>query len=125
MVPVFPTVVLFDLRWASRYASLWPLAGLAAAPQDQSERARKLWAAYRPKLIAAVQDDFRRYRPPVVIVDLREGQFGLPPDFDMLGFFLASPEFQRIWSAYVKIAVSPEYAVYVRREEALPDNSHK
>lgn len=118
VAPVFPTVLLLDLNWASRYSALWPLAGLATAELDRSDRSRSLQETYQPKLIAAVVDDFRRYRPAVVIVDLRPGQFGLPAGFNILDYFFVSPDFKKAWSSYVKIGDSPEYAIYARRDDA-------
>ena len=62
MTPAFPTVVLMDLKWASRFPTLWPLPALAkreARSDETQTRALTSW----------VSEDFERYQPSVVLVD--------------------------------------------------------
>ncbi len=106
MTPAFPTVVLLDLKWASRFATLWPLAGIAA---DRPEAAD---SAYAQGLAQAVTEDFLRYRPDVVLVDLRDDQFGLPRHYDILGFFLRDNHFASVWRDYRQFGAVDGYAVY-------------
>ncbi len=119
----FPAVVDLDLRWSSRYSALWPLAGIAEALQSPDPRSRLKLARYAQPLTNAVAADFQRYHPSIVIVDHRPHQFGLPPRFDILGFFEHDPAFLQIWNHYDLIGSSSDYDIYrdhSRSQEALP-----
>ena len=108
MTPAFPTVVLMDLKWASRFPTLWPLPALAkreARSDETQTRALTSW----------VSEDFERYQPSVVLVDLRDDQFGLPRGYDILGFFMRDPRFAKLWLDYEKFGEVDGYAIY-RRE---------
>lgn len=118
-VPFFPAVMHLELEWASRYSPLWPLAALgrtAAKPDDAGDA--RLRQVYVAPFVASVTADFRRFRPDLAVVDLRPDQFGLPGRFDFLAFFLASPEFAREWSGYVRIGATRDFVLYVRRKDA-------
>ncbi|MBL6749991.1 MAG: hypothetical protein ISP90_05680 [Nevskia sp.] len=128
VVPVFPTVPLLNLKWASRFSHLWPLLRLATLQNPNDAAAARLRAAYDTPLVGAVAQDFERYRPTVVLVDRRDIA-GAPPDFDILSPFLADPRFASIWRAYTKIGWVPYpehhygFDIYVRsRASAGPPN---
>lgn len=113
MTPAFPTVVLRDLQWASRFPTLWPLPALAGTQLDDRRRGELTQA-----LTASITEDFERYRPSVVMVDLRDDQFGLPRGFDILGFFLRDPRFAQEWKGYEKFGEVDGYDVYRRVADA-------
>lgn len=119
VTPFFPAVTHLELRWASRYSALWPLAALGrdSGPNPASDRS----AAYRDAFADSVAADLGRHAPTVAIVDLRPGQFGLEPGFDMLGFLQASPRFAHEWDAYELVGSSRDYAIYLRRHEPASD----
>jgi hypothetical protein len=103
VTPMFPAVPTLGLKWASRYAYLWPLlelarvdCGLDPARKDRFER------TYRGPFVDSVIDDFTRYAPDYVLVDRRNVDM-LPADFDILSMFLGNPRFARIWSGYRQI----------------------
>jgi hypothetical protein len=113
MTPVFPTVVLMNLKWASRFPTLWPLPALAnrgAGSEDNRSQVLTGWVA----------EDFRRYRPSVVLVDQRDDQFGLPRGFDILGVFVRDARFAEQWQDYQKVADIDGYAAYRRVSSPTP-----
>lgn len=113
--PVFPTVVVMDRRWSSRFAHLWPLAGIVASRDSGSqERAQRLKNEYEGPLADAVAEDLDRCAPGVVLVDQGEPRYGLPPGFDLLGPFLNHPAFARAWRPYRAAGRSGDYRIYVR-----------
>ena len=114
VVPVFPTVLLMDLQWASRFASLWPLAGLEATRRQSPAESATLAHVYAQLLIEMVTQDFSRYKPTIVLVDRRDGQFGLPPNYDFLAFSLLHERFSELWRSYHRIGTSTDYDVYIR-----------
>lgn len=116
VTPVFPTVLLLDLKWGSRYPAMWPLAGLVAATQSGGPQARSLDSRYREKYLSSILEDFSRYSPGIVLVDKRSGQFGLPPGYQILKFFSADPRFAGMWSGYTKLGEGPDWIVYARAE---------
>ena len=123
VVPVFPSVLIDQLNWGSRYPALWPLAGLLwREQQPQGTSDRKLAAAYKDQLIRSVSEDFSRYRPRIVLIDRRAGQFGIPPGYDVLGFFTGDPRFADQWKSYQEIGSSSEYIVFARVDDELPGN---
>jgi hypothetical protein len=117
VTPVFPTVLLLDLNWASRYPALWPLAGLAAPQGPEQPDALRQRSFYKERLVASVVDDFARYRPGIVLVDKRPDQFGLPPGYDILSFFSGAPRFDQMWSGYMKIGEERDWAIYARSDD--------
>ncbi len=117
VTPVFPTVLLLDLKWGSRYPAMWPLAGLVAAAQGGGPQAQSLDSRYREKYLSTILEDFSRYRPGIVLVDKRSGQFGLPPGYEILSFFSADPRFERMWSGYTKLGEGTDWIIYARAEE--------
>ena len=112
--PFFPTITLLGLQWGSRFSPLWPMAGLGAAIQAGDVRSHDLLNRYYGPLMSAVNADFLRYQPTLVIVDRRDDQMGIPPGFDMLGFMLHDPAFRQTWSSYQRIGASADFEVYAR-----------
>lgn len=114
ILPVFPTVVHLGLAWGSRFPSLWPLAGLASWNVQGDPDGARQRSAYERKLRDMVTADFVRFAPSVVLLDRRARQFGLPPGFNILEYFLADRRFAELWHPYVLVGQSTEYAIFVR-----------
>jgi len=119
-VPFFPAITHLKLDWASRYSALWPLPALGRYELENGARALAMRQQYKQPFIHSVITDFRRFRPDIVIVDLRPGQFGLPTGFDLVGYFQQSPRFTREWERYVELGRSRDYAIYVRTPDVPP-----
>jgi hypothetical protein len=116
MVPVFPTVLSLNLQWSSRFPSLWPLAGIEWHRQHPDAEDTNALASYSTQLKQMVLADLRRDRPGVVLLDRRVGQFGLPPGYDILGFFLDDAGFRALWRDYRIIGEHRDYIIYARRQ---------
>ena len=116
MVPVFPTVLSLNLEWSSRFPSLWPLAGIEWRKQHPALGDADAVAHYSEQLKQMVLADLRRHAPGVVLLDRRAGQFGLPPGYDILSFFLADAGFRTLWRGYQVIGESTDYVIYVRHQ---------
>ena len=118
IVPIFPTVVQLGLDWGSRLPSLWPLAGLRALDHHDHGAGSARYARYAQQLRSMVADDFARYAPTVVVLDRRNGQFGLPAGFNILDYFLTDQRFAALWQRYALIGSSPAFSVYARAHPA-------
>jgi len=115
VVPIFPTVVVMDLNWASRYSALWPLAGLEQARTGVGAKVSgHLQDLYGATLLTSVTDDLSLFSPSVVLVDQRKGQFGLPLDYNILDYFLADSRFRQLWGRYKEVGTGEGFAIYVR-----------
>jgi hypothetical protein len=92
-------VATIHANWSSRYSCLWLLPGYVTAVDNGT-----LPAVWRNQLAGdirrAVEEDFERYRPEVVLVDRREYKHGFMRPFDFLDFFLAGERFAMIWKSY-------------------------
>lgn len=115
LIPAFPTVLLRDRAWGSRLPSLWPLAGIEYLKRRGGRADVVLAEDYARRLRDIVREDFARYRPALVLVDRRAGQFGLPPGYSILGFLEADSRFARAWRDYRMIGHSPDYTIHLRR----------
>jgi hypothetical protein len=113
--PGFPLVNYKDVRWSSRFPTLWLLPGTirnqdARAPESGSIGAEML-AFTRDSVVS----DFMADMPDLVVVDNRteKSYFGGLP-FDYLEFFQEDERFAHIWSEYVWVGEVVEFAVYRR-----------
>jgi hypothetical protein len=122
VIPFFPAVTHLRLRWASRYSALWPMAALgrSAIPSDAHPQAS--FQRYEAPFRRSVAMDLQRFQPDLALVDLRQGQFGIAPGFDMLAYLRAAPEFARQWEAYELLGQSRHYAIYARRIDVSSDD---
>ena len=111
-------VVQLGLDWGSRLPSLWPLAGLLARDHHDHGAGNARYARYAQQLRSMVADDFARYAPTVVVLDRRNGQFGLPAGFNILDYFLIDQRFAALWQSYALIGSSPAFSVYARAHPA-------
>jgi hypothetical protein len=122
VIPFFPAVTHLQLRWGSRYSALWPLAALGRFAHETDAQSQSRLQRYEEPFRRSVALDLQRMRPDLAIVDLRQGQFGIPPGFDMLAYLRASSEFARQWGDYELLGQSRDYAIYARRADTAPDD---
>lgn len=115
LIPAFPTVVLLDREWGSRFPSLWPLAGIEMLKRRSGRTEATSAESYSDRLRDMLREDLARYRPSLVLIDERAGQFGLPPGYSILGFLKDDPGFSRAWREYRMVGRSRDYTIHLRR----------
>jgi hypothetical protein len=77
-----------------------------------SERDRERASALRQVLIGLVLHDMRHYHPDIVAVDRNADKQALPPDFDILAWFLTDPAFRKAWADYRLVRQAPGWDFY-------------
>lgn len=91
-----------ESSFGSRFAVYWFLPPLIAAEETHSMPPEKL-ASYKTKYAAMVGEDFKKFRPDVVIL----GDIVFTPTqtkpLDFAEYFSIDPEFRKIWSEYRKV----------------------
>lgn len=111
--PAFPMVLEERRIWASRYPTLWPLAGAITLRGNG-----RLDPARSDAVIAEVLDnvvaDFSRYRPKLIVVDERAAKLRVPDGFEFLPLFLKNPAFADLWTDYRLVGNIAEYSLYQR-----------
>jgi len=103
----FPLVNKAEVRWSSRFSTLWLLPGaerrLASAEAAQDLALASMLRAAESYTLAAVVEDFERDPPMLVIVDRRrDPRFG-DTVFDYLGYLSGDARFAATWSHYRKL----------------------
>ncbi len=114
----FPLVNLTGIGWATRFNSLWPLAGLYPEVTGQPDPFPYHDPAHTSPaehwLADAYVEDFLRARPTLLIVD-RVGPSRAMAHFDYLQYFLRDPRFAAEFSAhYHLIALFRMYVIFQR-----------
>lgn len=102
--PGFPAVLYANVRWASRFPSLWFLPGLYEDVEAAAPFPYRSWAEMGPLErwhLDAVVEDFARQPPQLVMVDRVPVQpgFGIKP-FDLLAYLDQDPRFHALWCGY-------------------------
>lgn len=104
--PAFPAVLYGGLRWASRFPCLWFLPGLypgvdpLADPFPYHAPAER--SGLESGLLDALIGDLARFRPGLVLVDIRPWQQGFGrTSFDYLSYLGRDERFVRLWCGYV------------------------
>ena len=119
MYPAFPALVHLDLKWGSRYSTLWPLPRLLYALLDvESDSSIRLVEDYWEPFVTSLAEDFARYKPRRVLVDLKEFTSVLPRDKDIVSVFLSNPDFAAQWQHYESLGDVRGYRVYQRIEKS-------
>ena len=115
------------LNWASRYSHLWPLMQIAqTGNRVNSQNTARLQSTYSQPLVDSVSDDFRRYRPQLVLVDRRIFAH-FPQNYDILKTFVEDERFAALWRDYTRIGMAeiqpgdPQLEVYRRNAAPNPD----
>lgn len=112
----FPMVTEYNLRWGSRFPSLWIAPGL------ETERAKATGARkaeldeIRTLNHIALAEDFARYKPSLVYVDERADKHDFAAlDYDYIADYTQTPEFAREWTHYERTEFEGAYTLYVRK----------
>ena len=118
----FPFVNAVEGKWASRYPAQWTIPGAVIGLASERCPTDAEYCAPLQKILADIRSDntqdFLRYRPDVVFVDMREDKsYFHGQAFDYLAFQLDDPDFAKSWANYRKVAeVGEGYAVFRRME---------
>ena len=102
--PFFDLLMRHGGRWATRYASLWPLVGQLAHPERPLDDTMR-------RIRGQLAEDLEREHPCVVVVD--EYRWGAQRQ-GLLAFLQDDAHFARVWAAYAKVAQVDGYAVHSR-----------
>jgi hypothetical protein len=123
-MPYLSIVVDRDLVWSSRFMSLWMLPAIVEnqfGRLDMSRPFRTLPPERVDELSALLRrqttEDLQFWKPEVVFVGrcpTEHSCAALDGSFDLLGWFLQSPEFAREWSKYHKQETIESYDLYTR-----------
>jgi hypothetical protein len=111
------------LNWGGRFAHLWMLPAIVKnelGPVDPAAPFKKLSPETVTRLANLQRtestEDLNHWRPSVVLVeqcDLKHECIGLEGrDFDVLSWFLRSPEFAAAWSHYQRETEVDNFVVY-------------
>jgi hypothetical protein len=113
--------VYADVRWASRFPSLWLIAGIeqsrrAASPDADTDLLIEIERFATDAVIA----DLSLWRPEIVFVDARPWKpWQADIDFDFIARFSADPRFASLWARYEQIGEVDGFEVYrLRSDEA-------
>jgi hypothetical protein len=112
LYPAFPTAVLVDGEYGSRFPSQWMIPGIAklkAGGATDRVRAGELQRMVTRFLV----EDLERYRPALVAVKVN-GDQALDGRFDFLAFFSEDDDFRRVWTPYRLAKSIPEWQFYTR-----------
>lgn len=115
----FPLVIEAEVRWGSRFPTIWPVPGVwhglhGSGPPASSEEERELnqimdWTR------RAVAEDLQRFRPDLVIVDERPRKSLFDPlEFDWLSWAEEDSLFAEVWPSYTLIEQLGPLAIYAR-----------
>jgi hypothetical protein len=121
----FSSVYSHHLDWGSRFNVLWMLPAIVSNEQPEAHPPAKFkkLSPETLKRLATLQhaettEDLNRWQPSLIIVkrcSLQDPCQAIEnPDFDILAWFLKSPDFAAAWSHYKRQSESPQYEVYVR-----------
>ncbi len=122
----FSNVFLHRFRWGSRFAHLWMLPAIVQnklGPTRPNSPFKKLTPEALQQLESTQRTDTAQdlayYRPTVILIDhctQRHPCGGIEgKDFDMLTWFLESPEFAAEWTHYEREFSDASFDVYTRR----------
>jgi hypothetical protein len=122
-VPALSFAFNHDLNWGSRFAHLWMLPAIVQnelGPTGAPAPFKKLSPEALSRLVSVQRtesaEDLNYWRPSVVLVqqcrsnNSCQGMEG--KDFDVLSWFLQSPEFAAAWSHYQRQPDFGNYSVY-------------
>ena len=119
--PGFPMAVDADVRWASRFPSLWLMPGIdqrrrAASPDSDVDFLVEIERFTTEAVIA----DLSQYRPEIVFVDTRPWRpWQAATVFDFIAHFSADPRFAALWARYEQIGEVEGFEVYRLRSDSI------
>jgi hypothetical protein len=102
----FPLANEADMRWGSRFPSLWLLPGVVRglADPDLPEEAATALRTIERYAIDATVEDMTSMPSDLVVVDVNNPYFGRD-GFDLVAYLSRDPGFASIWGDYRKVAV--------------------
>lgn len=105
----FPSVVYEDVDVSCRWGFLWMVPGELVLPPAQ-----------RGLLVTTLLEDFARYKPEIVFVDMGIIHPNLPLGFTYLQYFGQWPEFRTLWAQYELVEPDPDipqgtFAIFRRK----------
>ncbi len=111
----FPLVNELDVKWASRYPSLWFVAG-TESPQSGAD------SVFDRQIIQSRQDmadDFAKHKPALVLVHTADKKRGFGDrQYDYIADFSQNADFAYEWSNYEFESSNGEYSTYLRKKDA-------
>lgn len=121
----FPLVIESGVTWGLRFPTIWPVPGIwhalhGSGPPSTPDEERELneimdWTR------RAVAEDLHRYRPDLVIVDVRPRKSLFDPlEFDWLTWAAEDSLFREVWPDYVLLERLGPKTVYAR-ERSVAD----
>jgi hypothetical protein len=123
---VFPATLYTSANWKFRYPTLWPLPAIANAQRLSAGHVPEGLRHAEATLMSQMVEDFRAYRPDLVLVDISpqksffsEDQDGLKA-IDYLAWFNRSSDFRDVFSQYIPCGsfitfAKQEFAIYLKR----------
>ncbi|WP_045095999.1 hypothetical protein [Legionella fallonii] len=108
-----PVVYYSDSKLGSRFPTLWMLPGLLNKQYALQQCDNECLIAEQ-QLRHYIIEDFKRYRPQLVYVDINTHKNSLKSSFDYLNFMQKSSEFKPLWQHYCYLLTSSNYAIYQR-----------
>jgi hypothetical protein len=111
--PAFPTMSYAQAEWGSAFPAQFAIPAYVRRHKPPGvelaaiERAVDLQRRY-------VLDEFRRYRPRVVLVQSWRGRLGMRGPFDDVAFYSEDPQFALIWRSYREAGLVDSVTIYVR-----------
>lgn len=113
MSRIMPIVYYSNAHLGSRYPSFWMLPGILNQEEALKQCTRQCLEA-KEQLLHHIIEDFKRYQPDLVYVDINTKKYFINPVFDYLQFMQKKPEFKSIWQNYCYRTTLNHYAIYQR-----------
>lgn len=126
---VFPATLYTSANWKFRYLTLWPLPAIANAQRLSARHVPEDLRHAEATMMSQMVEDFRAYRPDLVLVDISPQKSFFSPDqdglrtFDYLAWFNRSSAFQDVFSQYIPCGsfitfARQEFAIYLKNSSA-------
>jgi hypothetical protein len=111
----FPLILEADVRWTSRYVSMWPMRAF----YDARMAGDKSFADLEKRFIRDVVDDMTRAPPRLIVVDAATTRLAEDHGVSGLGYFERDPRFASLLTEYDRVADVRRYRVF-RRNRSSP-----
>ena len=100
-----------DSKLGSRFPTLWPLLGIINR-QFVLQQCDEICMIGKKKMRHYILEDFQRYQPELVYVDVKSEKAFFRTSFDYLEFMQASSAFRTLWQQYSYLLTIDNYAIY-------------
>ncbi|WP_226905591.1 hypothetical protein [Legionella antarctica] len=108
-----PIVYYSGMQLGSRFPTLWPIPGIINR-QYTLKQCDSLCLDAQRRMLNYITEDFKRYQPELVYVDISAQKILIKSQFDYLEFMQKSSSFRIIWRKYCYRVTSNNYAIYQR-----------